>query len=107
MLAKADLTVGGGDASAAADIKGPFLDLVDAVERGGKNDDEGAGDGLDDNGAATALRPVDDHEAQHIEGVLEHEQQDDRRLGGDHVGEHPYHFLRRRRGVAVGPTTFV
>lgn len=36
--------------------------------------------------AATALRPVDDREAQHLVVVLEHQQQDDGRLGGDSVG---------------------
>lgn len=45
-------------------VEVPTPDLGDAVERGSENHQQRGGDGLDDNGAATALEPIqcDDHQ---------------------------------------------
>lgn len=60
MLVHEDLVGGVSDGS----IEVPMPDFCDAVEGGSEHHQQRGGDGLDDNGAATALEPIqcDDHQ---------------------------------------------
>lgn len=54
MLREEDLVSGVDNGS----VEAPTLDLGDAVERGSEDDEERGGDGLNDDGAAAALDPI-------------------------------------------------